>query len=317
MSTDLLPPAQLAPAPAARYLDLAIVAWLDAKRGRSGSDRTARAYADTLAAFRTALAAAHLDLDSNAQALALAAQAWCGHGDPAPATFNQRRAILSSFYVYAMAQDMLPVNPLARVARRAVDAYAGAHALDLADVRARLTAIDRATPQGQRDYALLAIYLQTGRRLIEVASLEWQDVAVAGRVLTLTFRRCKGGKVMRDTLPPGVARALLTWCAAAYGTLAQIGPTDPLWLNLAANGDRRALGTDGIRDICVSRFGISKVHALRHTFARSMEDAGAPVSEIQARLGHSSLATTGTYLARLKQAANPHAANLAALFGLD
>lgn len=207
-------------------------------------------------------------------------------------------------------------NPLARVERRAVDEYAGAHALDLVDVRQRLAAIDRTELQGLRDYALLAIYLQTGRRLIEVASLEWRDVALSGAVATVTFRRCKGGKVMRDTLPPGVSRSLLEWLHAAYGNLAQLAASDPLWLNLAANGGRRALGTDGIRDVCVTRFGVSKVHALRHTFARSMEDTGAPVSEIQARLGHSSLATTGTYLARLKQAQNTHAEDLAALFGL-
>ena len=30
-------------------------------------------------------------------------------------------------------------------------------------------------------------------------------------------------------------------------------------------------------------------HSLRHTFARMMEDAGAKVSDIKARLGHDSL----------------------------
>jgi len=48
-----------------------------------------------------------------------------------------------------------------------------------------------------------------------------------------------------------------------------------------------------------------------------MEDAGAKVSEIQARLGHESLATTGRYLAALKQADNKHADALATLFGLS
>ena len=47
-----------------------------------------------------------------------------------------------------------------------------------------------------------------------------------------------------------------------------------------------------------------------------MEDAGAKVSAIQARLGHESLATTGRYLAALKMADNRHADTLAELFGL-
>ena len=41
------------------------------------------------------------------------------------------------------------------------------------------------------------------------------------------------------------------------------------------------------------------MHALRHTFAKAMEDSGAKVSKIQARLGHSILATMGRYLAAL------------------
>jgi integrase len=48
-----------------------------------------------------------------------------------------------------------------------------------------------------------------------------------------------------------------------------------------------------------------------------MEQIGAPVSEIQARLGHKSLATTGRYLASLKRAENRHGDQLAALFGIE
>jgi integrase len=47
-----------------------------------------------------------------------------------------------------------------------------------------------------------------------------------------------------------------------------------------------------------------------------MEDAGAKISEIQARLGHSSLATTGRYLAALRSAENPQAEKVAEMLGL-
>ena len=74
--------------------------------------------------------------------------------------------------------------------------------------------------------------------------------------------------------------------------------------------------TQAIADVCQKRLGVSKVHTLRHTFARAMEDSGAKVSEIQARLDHSSLATTGRYLAALSQADNAHAEAITSLFGL-
>ena len=89
-------------------------------------------------------------------------------------------------------------------------------------------------------------------------------------------------------------------------------------MSFARNGSRgRALGIQSIADICAKRLGTSKVHALRPTFARAMEDAGAKVSEIQARLGHDSLATAGRYLAALHRADTPHAERLVTLFGLD
>ena len=48
------------------------------------------------------------------------------------------------------------------------------------------------------------------------------------------------------------------------------------------------------------RIGTSKVHQLRHTFARMLEDAGAKITVIQQRLGHASAATTSIYLQALR-----------------
>ena len=56
--------------------------------------------------------------------------------------------------------------------------------------------------------------------------------------------------------------------------------------------------------LCKQHLGTSKVHATRYTAAHSMEKVGLTVSEIQARLGHKSLATTGRYLASLRRAEN-------------
>ena len=114
----------------ARVVDLAIAAWLDAKRQRSGSAKTARAYHDTITAFRALLRGRGLELDGDTAALALLAQAWAGQGEPQPSTYNQRLAILSSFYKFGRKQGLLAGdNPIDRVERRRVQAYAGARAL--------------------------------------------------------------------------------------------------------------------------------------------------------------------------------------------
>ncbi len=316
------PGGPLAFAAACQPIELAIAAWLDAKAKRTGSVKTATAYATTLAAFRATLRDHGLDLDGAPALVALVAQGWAGHSDPAPATFNQKLAILSSFYSYALKRDLLKgSNPIGRVERRPVQGYAGAMPLPYLEVKARLAAIDRTTLVGQRDYALLVVGLQTGRRLSELAALRYGDMTLSGERLTVIWRRCKGGKTMSDTLPPAVTRAVGEYLHARYGTALLkegVPPDAPVWVSCARNGSKgQALGIQSVADICAKRLGTSKVHALRHTFARAMEDAGAKVSEIQARLGHDSLATTGRYLAALHRADNPHAERLVTLFGLD
>lgn len=308
-------------------LELAVAAWLDAKGKRTGSSKTSKAYRETLASFRTALQTAGLDLDSEIRAVALAAQVWASRREPSasreeevsPATFNQRLAILSSFYTYADRHDLLAgENPIRKVERRPVQAYANVTALSVEAVRQALKVIDRNEQAGLRDYALLAVALHTGRRLSELAALQWNDVQNQGSGVTLTFRRAKGGKVMRDALPIGVGQALLRWLSAYYAKpLEQLPAATPLWVSLARNSRGGKLSVWGIGDICQRRLGTRHVHLLRHTFARLMEDSGAKVSEIQARLGHSSLATTGRYLAALKSAENPHGERIAALLEIE
>jgi integrase len=210
-------------------------------------------------------------------------------------------------------------NPIRLVDRRPVQAYAGAEPLSEVVVEQRLRAIDRATLVGKRDYALLVVFLQTGRRLSEVAGLEWRDIALTGERVTLIFRRTKGGKVFRDTLPRATSAALLHWLHALHGAaLGDLARNTPLWVSLSRNGTAgHALSRRAIARICEERVGTSKVHALRHTFARAMESAGAKVSDIQARLGHASMATTGQYLAALRAAENPHGEALEAMFGVQ
>jgi site-specific recombinase XerD len=304
-------------------LELAIVAWLDAKGNRSKSIKTWTAYRDNLSSFRAALQSHGLDLDGDPRAVALAAQGWAGQSvkdrDVSPATYNQRLACVSSFYTYARKQGLFEhENPIGRVERRRVQSYAHASAIDVTELKDRLKAIPRESVEGKRDYALLNVALNTGRRLSELAGLRWRDVRITGDRALVTWQRAKGGKVMSDKLPAPVTRALLEYLHAVYDQ--QLGSLDadaPVWVSLSPHNRGQALGTQSIADICKKRLNTSKVHSLRHTFARMMEDDGAKVSDIQARLGHESLATTGRYLAALRRAENEHADSLAAKLGLE
>lgn len=319
-------------------LELAVVAWLDAKGKRSGSVATPRAYGDTLRAFRAALRSQGLDLNSAPENVALVAQAWLsrtfdGSRQVANTTYNQRRAALSSFYGFRARRRLIgpgepSENPMSLLDPQQVDEYAGATPIPTQSAQSRLAAIDRTTPIGARDYALLTLGLRTGRRVAELAGLRCGDLTPLGRDierdgLLVIWRRCKGGKVMRDELRGSVAVALMRWLSLAYPgqsieQLSRTRPDAPVWLTLGRNPAHRgaAMTPRTAALVCERRLGVSKAHALRHTFALEMEKAGAPVSLIQQKLGHSSLAITGRYLSKLTSHTNPYAEQLEIAFGI-
>lgn len=307
-------------------LELAIAVWLDAKSGRSHSLNTALNYREHLTSFRQTLQQAGLDLDSDPAVVTTLAQAWAAFslkGQPTiqSATYNKRLAIISSFYTFARKRGYIKEeNPIGRLERRPVQAYAGVKWLTPKEGKQKLAEIDRSTLVGKRDLALLSVGIQTGRRLSELAGLRWGDLRQGdGDKLTLNWRRTKGGKTTSDILTPGISRSVMAWLSAYY-TPTKLGtlPKDAaVWVSLSPRNKGEPLGIQTIADICEKRLGVSKVHTLRHTFARAMEDAGAKVSTIQSRLGHSSLATTGRYLAAMHQAENEHAAQIAEMFGLE
>lgn len=310
-----------------KSLDDAIAEWLEEKAAHTGSVRTLAAYSETLTRFRVRLQALGTDLDeSDEQAIVDTAKALASERTTtgrnankpvAPGTFNQRLAILSSFYEYGRRNriaGLIRSNPLEIIKRQKDEEYAKATPLDPRDVVRRLAKIDRETLQGIRDYALISIGISTGRRMTELATMTWGSVQIAGGVVTLTFKT-KGAKIMRDELSKPVGEALMTWVYRWYGGV-NIPPESPIWIALEANSRGHRLSRQAIAAICEKRLGTSKVHAMRHTFAHGMDAVGASVSEIQARLGHSNLATTGRYLAKLRSAKNAHADELASLFGI-
>lgn len=316
---------EITPHSASDAITVLLDKWLATKMNRSGSTKTARAYRDAMLSFRAGLRAEGHDMDSDLRVIAGFANEWAGRPasgvhngrEVTASTFNQRLACVSSFYSWAIKQGWTDKNPISRVDRRPVQSYAHAVALDAAEVKRRLKAIDRADLAGMRDYALLVVALQTGRRVTELANLRWRNLQILDNRVYMRFERAKGGKVMQDKLDVTTSKALITYLHAVYGAqLGSMAADAPIWISLSRRNYGQAMSVQTIGDVCEKRLGTSKVHTLRHTFAHAMEKAGAKVSDIQARLGHESLQTTGRYLAALDSAENAHADDLARMFGI-
>lgn len=308
-------------------LNLLIQEWLLEKYRQTRSVKTRQTYQSTLQQYRAALQQQGLDLDSEADLPRLVSTArlfsvFSARGkDVSVATSNLRLSILSSFYEFAVRNDLLNVNPIDKIKRGKSQRYQGAHALQPEIVQARLRSIDTSTLDGQRDRALLLVYLQTCRRLSEVSSLLWRDVLIQTQVgragkteelVTLTFERCKGAKKMVDQLPARVSAALLQWLRSYYGEDLPLASDAPVWVALAAGGRNgknkgNQLGNQAIADICKKYLGTSKVHTTRHTGTVLRLKAGATVQDIKKQLGHDSLATTDYYIEVLLNEPDTHA----------
>ena len=174
-------------------------------------------------------------------------------------------------------------------------------------------------PAAARDLALLEITYSSGLRLSELIGLHRGDLDRGARLLRVR------GKGRKERVTPVGERALaaLDRYLAAEGRAA--GPRDePLFVGKARAGGPapRGAGAPPSRMKPLSPRTVQRMvrrrlaavagglgvtpHALRHSFASHLLDAGADLRAIQELLGHSSLASTQVYThvsrTRLKQA---------------
>ncbi len=301
--------------------------WL--KTSKSDSDKTRKARRKTFEQFCKALSKAKLRVDSAPAAIASFAPQWAASSAKGagirvqPATYNQRVALISSFYGYAIAHQALPgPNPLAKelVERKTIGQQDRAHHLTKEQVNASLARIDRSAVTGLRDYALLSIAVITGRRASELANMKVGDLNRAGEKCEVVWPHCKGNKALKDVLPPKTTKALYAYLMheQVYGNrLLTLDKNAPLWLSFSSRGDVESIGTRTISRMCKDYLGTSKVHVTRHSAARAWHDLKLPLTEISKRLGHSSLAITTVYMESLLEDENPVGAQLEELFGIE
>jgi integrase/recombinase XerC len=287
---------------------------------RNVSPHTLRAYETDLAQFVDHLAArdgclpsgvavARFDLDGVRGFMA--AQHDRGNSR---ASAGRRLAALRTFARYLLREGLLDDDPTALVGAPRKEQTLPAH-LAGDEMTRLLAAPDAASPAGRRDRAILELFYASGLRLSELVDLDLEDVNVAGRVLRV---RGKGGKERLVPFNHAAAEALRAMTAdhlpmpPATATPRQsrrAAPHSrrrfPLFRNLRG-GRLTSRSVDRIvrryvRDAAIAQ-GISP-HALRHTFATHLLQAGADLRAIQELLGHARLSTTQRYthldLARL------------------
>lgn len=171
-------------------------------------------------------------------------------------------------------------------------------AMTLADTERLLTAEDPGLVP-ERERALFELLYATGLRVSEAAGLDLEDVDFSARLVRVT------GKGSRERIVPfgesaeDALRAYLPSRAALrHGAAEEDGESgEPLFVN--ARGGR--LTSRSMARLLKRRLRAAGLpaeispHALRHTFATHLLQAGADLRAIQELLGHASLSTTQKY----------------------
>jgi site-specific recombinase XerD len=270
------------------------------------SPHTIAAYRDT---FRLLLAFAHkhtgkqpaaLELEDLDTQLITAFLDHLEHGrGNSPRTRNARLAAIHSLFRYANLRHPEHAALIARVIAvptkrfdRAIVTY-----LTPEEVDALLSAPDRDRWIGRRDRALLTLTIQTGMRVTELTSLDWQDVHLnAGPHVQIAG---KGRKQRATPLTTHTVAVLREWLKERTGQPGQpLFPTsrgkplsrDAVALLVAKHANTASCVCPTLHNKTVSP------HTLRHTAAMNLLHAGVDSTVIALWLGHESVEATQIYL---------------------
>ena len=205
---------------------------------------------------------------------------------------------LRTFYRFLNVTQGIEVNP-ARAARTPkLDKTLPVH-LERAEIEMLFAEAEARAASGgfreTRDLTMLELFYSTGMRLSELAGLNDQDLDLVSDQVKL---RGKGKKERIVPVGSHATAALRRYFRLRDALLAALGATvRPVFVN--QRGKR--LSTRGVQLALKSLFGTLArgrdlhVHALRHSFATHLLDAGADLRAVQELLGHASLGTTQVY----------------------
>ena len=267
---------------------------------RRSSPRTVETYVRDLRSFREFVREQGLPLDARELDL-VALRGFLGSlfRTNQASTMKKKVSAIRSFFKFLLKRHLIDQNPASglrspKIAKSLPRFLTVDQAFRVMDAPPKEE--NRAKPLMVRDQALLETLYGTGVRVGELAGMNVDHCdfsASSVRVLG------KGGKERIVPLGRSSVEALQLYLPARRGLLvkAKEGDADALWLS--RNGKR--LSVRQVQNI-VRRHGTLGAgrgdlhpHAMRHTCATHLLDAGADLRSIQELLGHSSLSTTQRY----------------------
>ncbi|WP_151727533.1 tyrosine-type recombinase/integrase [Thermogemmatispora aurantia] len=206
--------------------------------------------------------------------------------------------LVKRFFRWCYQEELLEEDPAGRLRQPRVEKKVKP-TLRPEQVEALLGVCDVSTRDGLRDYAIVAVLLDTGIRVSELVGLRLVDLDLKHRCLKV--RKAKGKKERVVGLYPLVAKVLwryLHMSRPKYG-VARVDEH----VFLGARGPLKAQGVRAILWQLVRRAGLEESvkrgecprvtpHVFRHTFSKRYLLRGGDLFKLSRMLGHSSVQVT-------------------------
>ncbi len=201
---------------------------------------------------------------------------------------------LHSFYKYLLLENLIHTDPTElvdapRIGRKLPDT------LSKEDVEILLEGVDRSTPEGERNRAMLETLYSCGLRVSELVNLKISDIFPKEAYIRII------GKGNKERLVP-IGRTALKHIELYKQSVRHLievtkGEEDILFLNRRGSRLTRVMVFTIIKNLA-QKCGVKKTispHTFRHSFATHLVEGGADLRAVQEMLGHESITTTEIY----------------------
>ncbi|MDE6808661.1 MAG: site-specific tyrosine recombinase XerD [Muribaculaceae bacterium] len=209
---------------------------------------------------------------------------------------SQARIIsgLKSFFKYLKAENYIDEDPTINLE----SPQTGRHlpeVLTVEQIDMLIDEIDKSTPEGRRNNAIIEVMYGCGLRVSELVNLEINKLFFDDGYIVVT------GKGSKERIVP-ISDVAIDLVSSYLTERAQLdvvaGEENILFLNRRGHRLTRQMIFTIIKRLA-RQTGIAKEispHTLRHSFATHLLEGGANLRAIQQMLGHESIATTEIYL---------------------
>lgn len=213
-------------------------------------------------------------------------------------TVNRKVSSLRAFYKYVLRTGKINKNPVEMIQTLKTEKYMP-NFLSVDEMLELLKPQADRSSSGLRNRAILEMFYSCGLRLSELAGLDLRDLDFSQRLVKVR------GKGRKERIVPvgGPALDAVADYLQQTSELRKNKYEDVSKKPLFLNPDGKRISTRSIArivDKATSRSGIGRKispHALRHSFATHLLNAGADLRSIQELLGHESLSSTQKYTA--------------------